>query len=617
MPTAEEVRRAVELFQQGLDAQAAPAARELTQRYPDHGLGWMLLGASLKRQQKFEEALQPQQRAVALMPDRAELHSNLGTTYYRLGQFGEAERSYRSALALKPTHADALFNLGRLQTRLERFAESAATFGLLIEAHPQDGEAHAERGIALAGMEQWIDAERLYRRALELGHRDGIVLDHLARSLLEQGRPEEALDVLRQALTIEPKSPSLLRNLLFIRNHVPGPDVPGVPAEALDIDEALGAAKTPWSCEAQPSVLRVGLVSGDLRRHPVSSFLASFIGETGRNALALYAYATSDREDEVTARLKKDLAGWRSIAGLPADEAAAMITRDGIHVLVDLSGHTSDNRLDVFARSPAPVQVTWLGIPATTGMRSMGFMLTAPHASRPGDEAWFSERLWHLPESWFCYAPLEPAPDVAPLPALANGHVTFGSFNSLSKINDAVVRTWARILKAVPDARLVLRNWQLSDEAMSQRVLRRFASHGIATGRLQLEGPIVSLAEHLGRYGRIDIALDPFPYVGGTTSTEALFMGVPVLTLRGIGRMLRLGESLLHTVGLPDWIAEDEDAYVKKAAQFASDLNALAAVRATLRPRMQVTSLIDGPRFARQFSESLWALWREAGGNRL
>lgn len=617
-PGAEEARRAIELFQQGADEQVVPLARELTQRYPQHGLGWMLLGASLKRQGQFAQALQPQQRAVELMPGRAELHSNLGTTWYRLGREAEAESSYRAALAIQPAHADALFNLGRLQTRQQRFAESAATFGLLVQARPGDGEAQVERGIALAGLERWIDAERHYRGALALGHRDGVVLDQLARALLEQGRPQEALATLRQALALEAPSPSLLRNLLFVRNHVPGAETPGVPDEVRNIDTVLAptAARIDWSCEAQPETLRVGFVSGDLRRHPVASFLASFIGKAGRHALALYAYSTTTREDEVTAKLKPHMAGWRCIAGLSASEAAAAVTADGIHVLVDLSGHTAGNRLDVFALKPAPVQATWYGLPATTGMRSMDVMLSAPHASAPGDQAWFSEQLRPLPESWFCYEPLEPAPEVAPLPALASGHLTFGSFNSLSKINDAVTSTWSRILREVPGSRLVLRNWQLSQPAMAQLVLQRFVDRGIAADRLKLEGPIVSLKEHLARYGHIDIALDPYPYVGGTTTTEALFMGVPVLTLRGMGRMLRIGESLLHLAGLQDWIADDEDAYVAKAVRFAADPQALAAVRAGLRPRLQATSLLDGERFARQFAQTLWALWRETGASR-
>ncbi|HSV53985.1 MAG TPA: tetratricopeptide repeat protein [Burkholderiaceae bacterium] len=621
VPGAEEVRNAVELFQQGLDAQVVPAARELTLRYPQHGLGWMLLGASLKRQQKFEEALHPMQRAADLMPGRAELHSNLGTTYYQLGLYGEAERCYRSALMLQYGHADALFNLGRLQTKQDRFVEAAATFGLLVQAHPNDAEAHAELGIALAGLEQWIAAERCYRRSIELGHRDAVLFDHLSRALLEQGRPEEALAVMREALALKPESASLLGNFLFAWNHVPGPVQPGLPAEAVRLDQlmtaAASAAHTSWSCEAEPEVLRIGFVSGDFRRHPVGSFLASFIGEADKGALALYGYSTKQGEDTVTARLKTNLAAWRSLVGLTAAEAAARIAADGIHILIDLSGHTSHNRLDVFALSPAPVQVTWLGIPATTALRRIGFMLTDRYNSLAGDEASFSERLWTLPESWFCYVPLDPAPEVSSLPALANGQVTFGSFNSMTKINDAVVRTWAGILQAVPDARLVLRNWQLNDAAMVQLMLRRFAAHGIAADRLQLEGPIVSLADHLAQYGKIDIALDPFPFVGGTTSTEALFMGVPVLSMRGTGRMLRLGESLLQHVGLPEWIAPDEKTYVAKAVAFSSELAHLGALRAELRGRMQATSLLDGARFGRQFGDTLWALWREAGAPRM
>jgi len=616
-PTAEEARRVVELFRQGLDAQVVPLARELTRRYPQHGLGWMLLAASLKRQDKFEEAREPAERAVALMPDRAELHSNLGATYYRLDRAADAERSYRNALALQPAHAQALFNLGRLQAKQDRWAEAAATFGLMVQAYPQDGEAHAELGIALAGLERWVAAEQSYRRALERGHRDTFLLDHLARSLLEQARPEESLQVQREAIALQPDGARLLGNFLFARNHVPGTEPPALPPEAQRFDRALaataaGEVHTAWSTEREPEVLRVGFVSGDLRRHPVASFLAGFIRHVGQHKLALYAYSTKAREDAVTQQLQPHFAGWRSVAGASARDAADRIGQDGIHVLFDLSGHTSDNRLDIFARSPAPVQVTWLGVPATTGLRAIGYMLTDPHASQPDDQAWFSERLWPLPESWFCYAPLEPAPEVAAPPALANGYLTFGSFNSLTKLNDAVVRTWSQLLQAVPGARLLLRNWQLQDAALAQQLRERFAVHGVAADRLQFEGPIVSLASHLAQYARVDIALDTFPYVGGTTTAEALYMGVPVLTLRGSGRMLRLGESLLRQAGLPEWIAEDEATYVAQGAAFASDLPRLAALRGQLRARLQSTALLDGERFARQFAEAVWALWREA-----
>jgi predicted O-linked N-acetylglucosamine transferase (SPINDLY family) len=534
-----------------------------------------------------------------------------------LNRHPEAERCYRSALALQPAHAEALFNLGRLQTRQERFAEAAATFGQLVQAQPGDGEAQAELGIALAGLERWVAAEQCYRRALELGHRDSVVLDHLARALMEQGRPEAALAVLREAIALAPDAPRLLGNFLFTRNHVPGEEQPGLPPQAAMFDRAITAAasagaRTAWACEAEPAVLRVGFVSADLRRHPVASFLAGFAGHAGNHGLALHAYSTKAGEDAVTARLKPHFTAWRDLAGQSARQAAERIAQDGVHVLFDLSGHTAGNRLDVFALAPAPVQVTWLGVPATTGLDAIGFVLTDPRASRPGDEAWFSERFWPLPESWFCYSPLEPPPDVAALPAPGNGHVTFGSFNSMTKINDAVIRTWARLLHAAAGSRLLLRNWQLQDPALARQLQDRFAAHGIAPDRLQLEGPIVSLAGHLAQYARIDIALDTFPYVGGTTTTEALFMGVPVLTLRGSGRMLRLGESLLHQAGLPGWIAQDEDDYVAKGAAQAADLEALAAVRAGLRPHLATTALIDGERFARQFAQALWALWRAA-----
>ncbi len=612
MPPAAEIQRAATLFRNGQDAEAAAVAAELTRRHPSFGPGWLLLGSSLKRLGRLAEAVGPLQRAVDLMPGRAELHSNLGATIYHLGREPEAERAYRDALALDPRHADALFNLGRLQTKQERYVESSAIFGKLVGLRPDDGEAHFELGVALAGQERWLAAEQCHRTALDRGHAVPIVFEHLGRALLEQGRSAEALDVLRQGLAAGAPTASLLRNLLFTANHVPARTAPGLLPEAAAFDALLGAAGKPftrWRCETSPAVLRIGFVSGDFRRHPVASFLAGFIPHLREHGIELHAYATNRREDAVTVRLKESFARWESIEGLAAAEAAAKIEADGIHILFDLSGHTAGNRLDVFALAAAPVQVTWLGVPATTGLQGMDCILSDPHAHVAGDEAWFSERLVPLAESWFCYAPLEPAPEVSATPALTSGHVTFGSFNSLTKINAEVIATWAGILQRVPGARLLMRCWQLTHEDLREQVRQAFATHGIATERLQLEGPIVSLRSHLAEYGRVDIALDSFPYVGGTTTAEALFMGVPVVTLRGSGKMLRLGESLLRQAALSECIAADPQAYVERAVALAADLPRLAALRSDLRDRLAATALFDGRRFAAQFAQAMWSLW--------
>jgi predicted O-linked N-acetylglucosamine transferase (SPINDLY family) len=287
-----------------------------------------------------------------------------------------------------------------------------------------------------------------------------------------------------------------------------------------------------------------------------------------------------------------------------------LVHDDGAHILIDLAGHTGHHRLDVFAQAPAPVQVSWLGSIATTGVAAIRYVLTDPHATQPGDEVYFSEQPWPLPNSWACHAPPPDAPPVNALPARANGCVTFGSFNNLPKLSEATLRTWAAVLQALPQARLHLKCLQLGSPGMQARVRARFEAQGIAPKRLTLQGPVDSTASHLAAYNNIDIALDPFPYPGCTTSIEAHTMGVPVLTLRGSGTILRLGESIARNLGLDAWIAQDEADYVAKAVRAAGALDELEQLRRELRPRMQSSALLDAPRWAEGFCAALWAMWR-------
>jgi protein O-GlcNAc transferase len=281
-----------------------------------------------------------------------------------------------------------------------------------------------------------------------------------------------------------------------------------------------------------------------------------------------------------------------------------------VHILFDLSGHTEHNRLPVFAWKPAPVQVTWLGLPATTGVAEMDYVLGDPHAIPAEYENHFSETVWRMPESCLCLTVPTSAVNVAPLPALAAGHVTFGSFNNLTKMNDTVVTVWARILKTVPNSRLLLKTKQLSDPAVCEMTRQRFAACGIAPERLLLGGTVAAAGEHLAAYNKVDIALDTFPYPGVTTSVEALWMGVPVLSMRGDRFLSRTARSIAHNAGLPDWIAADADDYVNKAVASASDLDRLSALRSGLRQQVLASPLFDVSRFARNFEEALWVMWQ-------
>jgi len=286
------------------------------------------------------------------------------------------------------------------------------------------------------------------------------------------------------------------------------------------------------------------------------------------------------------------------------------ILEDGIGILIDLSGHTAHNRLPVFAWKPAPVQVTWLGYLATTGVSEIDYVVADDWTFPVSEEENFTEKVWRLPESYLCFTPPSDGLDAGPLPAISNGYITFGSFNNLSKINDAVVALWSRVLVAVPNSRLFLKAKQFKETAARHRIIERFAAHGIGAERLILEGR-VPRADYLSSFRRVDIALDPSPYPGITSSVESLWMGVPVLTLAGNRFLSRQGVGLLMNVGLPEWIAESEDDYVTRGAAHASDLQALSSLRSELRRRALVSPIFDAPRFARRLEVALRGMWQK------
>ncbi len=368
-----------------------------------------------------------------------------------------------------------------------------------------------------------------------------------------------------------------------------------------------------WSVSASPPRLRVGLVSGDLRQHPVGYFLDGLLGALDASGLEVFAYPTHHGGDALTERLRSRCAGWRSIQGLGDAAAAARIHADGIHVLFDLAGHTAHNRLPVFAYKPAPVQATWLGYFATTGVAEIDYLLADATSVPPAHHGHFTETIWTLPDTRLCFTP--PAEDVAvaPLPAQANGHVTFGSFQNLAKLNDAVLALWARVLAALPGSRLRLQNKQLADAAIREQLGRRLQQASIAAERVALHGPAARTA-YLAAHGEVDLVLDTFPFPGGTTTCEALWMGVPTLTLAG-DRLIGLqGASLLAAAGLHDWIAATPQEYVDKALAFARELPALARLRDGLRAQALASPLCDAPRFARHFEAAVWAMWQRGPG---
>jgi protein O-GlcNAc transferase len=566
-------------------------------------------------------ALAAYEQAVKYKPDSAAAHYNIGSAHLRLGNTGEAMAACRQAIALKPDFADAHVSLGMAlgsqAQSLGKFDQAEASFRRVLEINPGLAEAHNNLALVFSRSNRLAESIASFERAIKIKGDYADAYANLGCALKDIGRLAEALDTLHRALEIDPHNVIAHNNLLFIHNYVGDLPAGQLLADAKRFGEVaarLAQPRTRWQNMPDPGrVLRVGFVSGDLSGHPVGFFLEGVLaaltsGPAG--TLELFAYPTLACDDETSARLRACCKGWHSAIGLSDEALAQRIAEDRIDILIDLSGHTAHNRLTMFAWKPAPVQVSWLGYFATTGLAAIDYFIADPCTLPPGQEVHFSEQIWRLPETRLCFT--APADDVAvgPLPALANGYVTFGSFNNLSKMNDTVVALWAQVLNAVPDSRLFLKYQQLGEASVRQGTRERFAAHGIKPERLILEA-YVPRTNYLAAYQRVDIGLDPFPFPGGTTTAEALWMGIPVLTLAGERFLSRQGVGLLMNAGLPDWIATDTRDYLARAVSHASDLQRLASLRRGLRKQVLDSPVFDAPRFARHFEAALREMWRK------
>ncbi len=598
------------------DAAGAEALlREVIALRPRHPEALHLLGVLCAQSGRVAEAVDFLRQAVALKSYFVEAQSNLGAALVATGQVAEAEPLLRQVLLLKPDHAYSHSNLGRALQQQGKTEEAIASYRRALQLNPNFLETHyrlatalAERGeisAAIAACEQALLCEPRFLEA-----RNG-----LANLLREIGRGQEAEGLYRSVIAADPAHVEAHAGLLTLMNTLPGAQPAEIFREHVAWDQRharpLGLGIPPHKNKKDPERrLRVGYVSGDYFSHSVAYFIEPLLAAHDRERVELFAYSDVSRPDAVTARLRGYVANWRDIAGLASPQVADAVRADGIDILVDLGGHTSGNRLPAFARKPAPVQVTYLGYPNTTGMAAMDYRLTDARADPPGAEAFHTEKLVRLPETFLCYRPPEDAPAVVDPPVLSSGQITFGSFNAASKINDSLLDLWARVLAAVPGSRLLLKAKYLSAEVNRARVRAALAARGIDAGRVEVLPPTAGVAEHLALYGRMDVALDSFPYHGTTTTCEALWMGVPVVTLAGDRHISRVGVSLLTTVGLAEFIAENEADYVSRAAALARDVGRLKALRAGMRERVRLSALCDAGRFARNVEAAYREMWR-------
>lgn len=591
---------------------AIASARRAIELQPDLAEARFVLGRILQAQGNDLEAIPAYRAAIGLRPDDADAHNNLGSILLQQGALEEASNSLQMAIRLRPDLAEAHNNLGTLLLQQGQVEQSIAELQIAMRLNPQLPEVYNNLGNSLKQAGQCDLATEAYQRAIQLRPTYPDAYNNLGTLRMEQAMLDESIAAYRQAIALRPDEPSFHSNLIFtMQFHA------NITQEQLAAEQAqwrrihadpLGPLIKPHANPRDPDrPLRVGFVSPDFRDHSQSFFTLPLLSNLDRSQFQVYCYDDARRHDAITERLKNHANQWRRIVGLSDDSVADLVRADAIDILVDLTLHMERNRLRVFARKPAPVQATWLGYPGSTGLTDIDYRISDPHLDPPGlNDHFYSEQTVRLPDSFWCYDPLSDEPPVQPPPGAA-GSLTFGAMNNFCKVNDRVLDLCAKVMQAVPGSRLII----LSPDGQHRaQLLENLQSKGIASPRIEFAGRRPR-QQYLELYHRIDIGLDTFPYNGHTTTMDALWMGVPVVSLYGQQAVSRGGLSVLSNISLHELIARTPEQYVEIAHSLASDLAKLSELRATMRQRMRLSPLMDAPRFARNMEAALRSMWRQ------
>jgi predicted O-linked N-acetylglucosamine transferase (SPINDLY family) len=538
-------------------------------------------------------------------------NNDLGCMLASVGRFDEAITAFGQSIALNPRYGEVHSNLGNALREKGRLDEAAAAYRNAIAIRPDYAPAHCGLGYVLKSAGHIDQAISCYRQAIALDPDFPEALNNLGNALGDIGQVDEAIGVYRRAISLKPNFAAAHSNLILSLHYHPGFD-----------SRMIGDEVRQWGRQHADGVprlegflpntliedrrLRIGYVSADLREHVVGRHLLPVLRHHDRQRFEITCYAHVCTADAMTGQIEQHSDRWRNIAAMTDDQAARLIRADQIDILVDLSLHTAQNRLLIFPRKPAPVQVTWLGYCGSSGMAAMDFRLSDPYLDPPeADLSCYTEQTLRLPRTYWCFEP-RPSPPVAPPPVLNNGFVTFGCLNNFAKVSLAALDLWARILAGMPRSRIIIHSAQ---GAHRDALLHRMANAGISPDRVRFvtKEPWESFVQ---RYAQIDIALDPFPYGGGITTLDALWMGVPTITLSGQTAVGRGGRSILSNIELPELVASSPAQYQKIALELASDTERMRGLRLGMRERMAASPLADLPQFTREIEAAYRELWK-------
>lgn len=569
---------------------------------PNYPEAYGNLATALLKFGRLAEAEACFQRLLQIAPEDADAHNNLGVTLQYMGRLSEAVASYRKSIQIDPEHANAHNNLGAAFLKLGRLTEAEASCQHALQINPDNADAHNNLGNTFKEQGRSAEAEASFRRALQLNPNNADTHNNLGNVLKDIGRLADAEASYRRALGINPAFAKAYSNLLFLYSYQALLD----PLKYLIMarkweqaclprqDRQVARDRIFQRASLADRRLKVGYVSGDFRQHAVSSFIEQLFTHHDRARIELFAYSNNNFRDAVTDRLQALTEHWIQITGVGDSVARDRIEADGIDVLIDLAGHTANNRLGVFARRAAPVQAYYLGYFASTGLTEMDYWIGDQIVTPPETDSHFSEKVWRLPRvSWSYNGKDAPTPSWEPAP---DGTVYVGSFNQLGKLTPATLTLWAKILHTLPEARLLLKTKELADIENQRRLLDAMDSHGILADRIELQDASITPGwrEHMAYYNRLDIVLDPVGAMGGVTTTcDALWMGAPVISLEGDRVASRATAALLNAVGHSEWIARSDAEYVEKVAALARDVEQRKVLRSSQRDRMASSPLCD------------------------
>lgn len=628
------------------------AARDLLERAlqldPYNAPALNMLGGITAADGDIDAAMKLVRRAIAVQPSNGKFHLSLGRLLGSQKHFDEAVASYRAATRLEPNLREWRLELEALLVEAGQMDEAASAYS---SSGLPDARAYFDLGDALLASGRPKEAEKVFMQSTILAPESGGVYMYLAIARQSQGRPGDAEAPARRATEVAPDMPQgwfVLGTVLAKQTkHVEAvahyrraisllPDYQAAwdcllfsmhycdefsPREVFEAHLTWGKLfpEVPplpvWPGHLAPGHrLRVGYLSADYFQHPVAHFLEPLLKAHNRARFEVFCYHVGASEDAMTARLKSYPENWRRLQGISDDDLEKVLRHDQIDVLVELSGHTEGHRLPLLARRVAPIQVTYLGYPNTTGLGTIDYRITDARADPPGEsDALHVETLVRLPETFLCYSPPTGGPDIRTPPSRRDGHITFGSFNNFVKVSATTVALWARILAAVPGSKILIKARWLQDPSLRALLAARFQEAGIEDSRLRIIGPNPGHHAHMQVYDQVDIALDTFPYHGTTTTLEALWMNVPVITLAGHQHASRVGVSILSSLGLSELIARTQEDYIAIATDLAGDPHRLDTYARSLRARLQASPLTDGPRFTRHLEKAYLQMWAAAG----